>query len=178
MSNFGAKLAELLERRQMRASELSRVSGINDGLISKWINGQQKYVANDDLANLAGSISANPREQAELIRAHLQDELVGPGSELIDIRIRGQTSYLREDAPAYHTDLPLKLQRAFETLAREAVADAEVRSVVLGVANILDDKPTRVTRKKKVTRRSPAEPEHKGDIGQDVSDHLRKLAED
>lgn len=140
MSHFGAKLAELLERGSMRASELSRVTGINDGLISKWINGQQKFVSNDDLAKLANGISFNTKDRAELIRAHLLDEIAGPGSELVEIRIRGQSQEeLKEDRVLYKAGaLPLKLLRAFELLAREAVADADVRAVILGLANMLE----------------------------------------
>lgn len=139
MSNFGVKLAELLERRGMRASELSRVTGINDGLISKWINGQQKFVSNDDLANLTTGISPITKERAELIRAHLLDEIAGDGRELIEIRIKGQSgTAVKEDSAPYTVALPLKLQRAFEILAREVVSDSDVRAVVLGLANMLE----------------------------------------
>ena len=123
----------------MRASELSRISGINDGLISKWINGQQKFVSNDDLANLAGAISHEAKDRAELIRAHLLDELAGPGSELIEIKVRGlSSSALKEESTQYSVDpLPLKIQRALEILARESLTDADVRSIILSLANML-----------------------------------------
>lgn len=140
MSYFAAKLAGLLESKKMRASELSRISDINDALISRWINGQQKFVSNGDLAALCASISSDPRDRAELIRAHLLDEMAGPGSELIEIHIKGQSAQeLKDDRILYRAGaLPLKLMRAFEILAREAITDADVRAVILGLANVVE----------------------------------------
>lgn len=121
----------------MRASELARLTRLNDSLISKWINGQQTYVSNDDLAKIASSLTNQPREQAEIVRAHLLDEMTGPGSDLIDIRIRGQVSYAKEESPPYLSALPLKLQRAFDLLMQESITDADVRAVIMGLAGTL-----------------------------------------
>lgn len=138
MSNFGSKLAELLERNKTSQAELSRVTGLTEAMISRWINGQQTFVSADDLAKLCGYISSDPKHQAELVRAHLYDELGAPGSELISISIKGQVSYLKESAPAYRTALPLKLQRALDVLGNAAVTDADVRAVILGLAGIVE----------------------------------------
>jgi transcriptional regulator with XRE-family HTH domain len=137
MSNFGAKLSELLERKKLSQAEISRVTGLSEALISKWTNGQQKFVSNDDLAKLCAYISTNPKEQAELIRAHLYDEMPAPGSELIDIRIKGLGSYFKDAAPSYRTALPLNLQRALDILGQEALTDSDVRAVILGLAGIV-----------------------------------------
>jgi len=139
MSNFGAKLAELLARNKMRAAELARITNLNDSLVSKWINGQQVFVSNSDLAKITGAISALPKEQAELIKAHLMDEMSGPGSEMIEIRIKGQVSLAqKESATPYVTPLPLKIQRALEILGREAVTDADVRGILISMAHLVD----------------------------------------
>jgi transcriptional regulator with XRE-family HTH domain len=134
MSNFGAKLAELLERKRLSQAELARVAGISEALISKWMNGQQTFVSAEDLGKICGYISRNPKEQAELVKAHLYDEMGAPGSELITITIKGQISYLKESAPSYRSALPLNIKRALDILGREAVTDADVRAVILGLA--------------------------------------------
>lgn len=100
-------------------------------MISKWINGQQTFANTDDLGKICGYISHEPKEQAELLRAHLFDELGAPGSELINITIKGQISYLKETAPSYRSALPLNIKRALDILGRQAVTDADVRAVVL-----------------------------------------------
>lgn len=142
MSNFGAKLAELLERNRKIAADLSRASGINDGLLSKWINGHQTFVSADDLASICIHISTIPKERAELVKAHLLDELGGaPGSELISVTIKGQTSY-NDPPPSFHDALPLQLRRDLELLGREAVTDTDVRACIRGLANILSSGAT------------------------------------
>jgi len=137
MSNFGAKLAELLERHKWSQAEFSRLTGLTEGMISKWINGQQTFVSESDLRNLCSHISSQPKEQAELLRAHLQDELGAPGTELITISIKGQISYLKESGSAYRAALPPKLQRAFDILEREAASDPDLRAVIFGLTNLV-----------------------------------------
>ena len=137
MSHFGAKLKELLERKQLKAADLARTTKISDALLSKWINGQQTFVSANDLALLCLHISQAPKERAELVKAHLLDELgQAPGSELITVTIRGQASY-NEPAPAFHDALPLQLRRDLELLGRESITDSDVRSVVRGLANMI-----------------------------------------
>ena len=137
MSNFGSKLAEILERNKMRASELSRASKITEALISRWINGQQIFVSTDDLATITSTLNKSSADQAALIRAHLLDEMgVAPGCQLIDISVRNSPG-MNETTPNYRVSLPLRLQRAFDVLERESVTDADVRSVIVGLANTL-----------------------------------------
>jgi transcriptional regulator with XRE-family HTH domain len=140
MSNFGAKLAELLERKQMSAADLSRQTKISDAQISKWTNAKQSFVSTADLAALCDTISTDAREQAELIRARLLDEFQDcPGSELIDVRILSgaEGRALRLDQPPYRVPLPPHLQRAFDIVIPESVTDPDVRDLILGMAGIL-----------------------------------------
>lgn len=136
MSNFGAKLAELLERKRMMQSELSRLSGIDDTIISRWVTGRQRSVSADDLEKLCLQVSSSPRERAELVRAHLFDELPAVGAELIEISIRGKAAS-SDLVPDYRATLPLPIQRALETLGREAVTDSDVRSIIISLADML-----------------------------------------
>lgn len=140
MSYFGAKIEELMERNKLTAAELSRASGITEGLLSRWINGVQTFVSHEALEAITPVISRKPTEQAELIRAHLQDECVGAGSQLIDIHILGTGTETRDTVTPYRVPLPLKIQRALELLGRESITDADVRSLLLSLANICQPK--------------------------------------
>lgn len=134
MSNFGVKLAELLEKNRIRAADLSRMSKLSDALISKWINGGQRFVSTEDLATVCSHISSTARDRAELIRARLLDELGAPGSELIAITIRGS-----EPVPLPERQvLPRHIQQALDLVGHQALLDADVRAVLLGLAGILD----------------------------------------
>jgi len=141
MSNFGAKLADLLERSRLSAADLSRLTKISEAQISKWINGKQTYVSAGDLEALCLALTTDIHEQAELIRAHLLDERPETkAGKLIDVRILTEAGgrALHLDTPIYRVPLSPKLQRAFDVLMEESVADADVRDTVLGIASILD----------------------------------------
>jgi transcriptional regulator with XRE-family HTH domain len=140
MSNFGSKLAELLERNNLRAAQLSRVTNINDALISRWINGRQTFINRKDLANICNVISQAPKEQAELILAHLLDERgTGPGSQLVKISIDGSAP-AAEPVPQYSTVLPLKIHRALTLIGTESLTDPDIRSLIMSVAKLCEPK--------------------------------------
>jgi len=135
MSNFGAKLVEIMERRDLTAAEISRNCGVSQPLISKWVNGQQSFVSADDLRQISNYITNQPSERAELVRAHVLDEIMVPGGELLSITILGKPT-IKHEEHAYWAALPLKLQRALEVLGKEAVGDVDVRAVLLSLANL------------------------------------------
>jgi DNA-binding Xre family transcriptional regulator len=137
MSNFGAKLAEMLERRKMSQTELARTANLSDALISKWMTGQQSFVSQQYLANICLSISPNPSERAEIIRAHLLDEMTGPGSEMIDISIKGRISSVKTADQSGRSALPLRMQRMLEILGRESLTNADLRGILHGLAEML-----------------------------------------
>lgn len=147
MSNFGAKLAELLERNEMRAVDLARICGLSEAMLSKWINGQQRFVSTEDLAQLCNGISTDTKERAELIKAHLLDELgspPAPGSELIHITIKGGGHTTFQESAGGRPVFPLHIQRALDLIGSNAVTDADVRAMLIGMAGILSPQPDQI----------------------------------
>lgn len=78
--------------------QLAEKCGMQPSLISRIKTGEQKYVAKDDLAKLTACFLRNqhtgestPYDPAQLVRAHLLDEKVGVGSELVDVTIKHPT---------------------------------------------------------------------------------------
>lgn len=140
MSNFGAKLEELMERNKLRAADVARASGLKETLLSRLVNGSQKFVSHEALEAITAVISSKPTEQAELIRAHLLDENVGAGSHLIEIHVLGSGTELRDAPSTPRIVPPLKIQRALELLGRESVTDADVRTILLSMASLLEPK--------------------------------------
>lgn len=139
MSYFGTQLEELLKRKNMKAVDLARLSGVGESLISRYRSGEQVWVSPEDLAAIATSISDSNSERAELVRAHLLDEKTGPGSELVRVEVASAPAMLKEDFPAYAIRLPEQLERAFQILRENAINDADVRDVVLGLGNLLSE---------------------------------------
>jgi len=137
MAYFSQKLQELLDRNEMSQTDLAKATNLSQAHISRLLSDDQRSVSLDDLRAIATNISTLDRERAELIRAHLLDECVGPGSELIDIIINGsrrQASVLN-DAPA--PPLSPRMERVFQIL-REQSEDKHLRVVLEGLVDLLD----------------------------------------
>lgn len=160
MSYFGNKLSELLNIKKINQSEFSRLIGISQAHISKLINGTQVWISPDDLEKICTGISTDTREQAELIRAHLQDECTGPGSDLIEIRINGKLATASETAPRWRPDAPTRFVEQLELLSQNA-DDKDLRTIVEGLANLFEgdrSKPTTAPTTPVSYRRRPPAP--------------------
>lgn len=136
MSYFGTTLKELLQRKGMKAVRLAELSNVSQPTVSRYIRGDQTWVSPDDLVALAEAISNDPKEQAELIRAHLLDECKGPGSQLIDIRIDNEPGAGRP-MPSQAFPLPEDLEQCFTVLRQWVIKDRNVREVVEGLGALL-----------------------------------------
>lgn len=135
MSYFGNALSELLTRKKMRAVRLAELSGVGQPTISRYISGEQTFVSLEDLEAIAGAISDEPMEQAELVRAHLLDECQGPGAQLIDVSVSGHV--LREVVTPYQVKLPEDLEQCMAIIREHVIKDKNVREIVEGLGNLL-----------------------------------------
>lgn len=135
MSYFGTQLDELLNRKQMKAVELSRLSGVDPAMISRYRKGDYVSLSIEELGRLSKAISDDPSEQAQLIRAHLQDQCKGAGSERIRIEIEGTAHVLQESR--YQVPLPPKLESAMAVIREWVTKDQNVRELVEGLGNLL-----------------------------------------
>lgn len=137
MSYFGNTLKELLDRKGMKAVRLAELAGISQPTVSRYINGDQVWVSEEDVTRLAVAISDDPKEQAELIRGRLLDVKVGPGSELVRVEVVGSSSG-KTPSQECVLRLPDDLEAALLIICENAIRDADVRDVVLGLANLLE----------------------------------------
>jgi transcriptional regulator with XRE-family HTH domain len=135
MSYFGNALQALLTRKNMRGVRLAELSGVSQPAISRYIRGDQSFVAHEDLEAITGAISNNPADRAELIRAHLLDECHGPGSELIDIAISGVPT--KEAASRHNVKLPEHLEHALAAIREHLEKDKNLREIIEGLGNLL-----------------------------------------
>lgn len=92
MTDFGIRLKESMERKNMSAAELSRASGIGKNLISYYLKGKC-LAGQDKVYKLAKALDVNPGwlitgvEQKETVRK----EIIIPDSELFAKLIRGMS---------------------------------------------------------------------------------------
>lgn len=139
MSNLSKTITKILEERGMKPADLARVSGIAESKLSRWLNGVQKFIDDDDLEKIANAIGGSKRQQAELVVARLRDLLSGPGSELVRVSILGETEqHLREASLPYRAKLPPKWEKVLNILAEHIPDDSDLRSVLEGLANMYE----------------------------------------
>ena len=140
VSYFSNKLKEILDKEGLSQSDLSRTTGLSTAHISNLVNDVQPRVSLEDLEVIAINVSSDDKVRAELIRAHLQDENVGPGSELIDIRISGtnRTGALY-DRPTIPPMSPRK-ERILEIFRRHE-HHTNLWNVLDGLGDMMADEP-------------------------------------
>lgn len=138
MSYFGTALKALLDQKGMKAVRLAEISGVSQPTISRYIRGDQGWVAPDDLAKICGAITNKPVEQAELLRARLLDELHGPGSGLVRVEIVGETFHDRLQRLHPQTvQLPKDLEEALNVIRESIIHDPDVEDVIRGLGRLL-----------------------------------------
>lgn len=137
MSYFGTALTTIMQRNGLKQIELARLSGVDNSNVSRYCTGDQVWVSPDHLEKLTRAISTKAEDRAELIKAHLLDECVGPGSDLIEISILGKDSRPSEAAVPYQVPLPANLEEALGTIREHLIHDRHVRDIIEGLANLL-----------------------------------------
>lgn len=136
MSFFSQKLKELLDRKELTQSDLFRLTRLSTAHISNLVNDVQPRVSLEDMQLIAVNITHDPKERAELVRAHLMDECVGPGSELVEVRIKGGES----PKPSEPTPLAPKKERALE-IFRQHGNNLHLWATLDSLADLMQNEP-------------------------------------
>lgn len=128
MSNFRSTLEALMRENAINQVQLSRASGISESMLTRIRSGDKKRIDPEDLIGLS-SAAANPAQQAQLLRAHLLDEAVGPARNLIRVEIAApeqlQEDFVKTDADS-----------AIDILRRHCHED-DIREIVIHLANLI-----------------------------------------
>lgn len=131
--------ALMSERGITKAIEVVRASGVDESAFSRWRNGLQTTISDEDLEKLARGLSPKTEDHARLVAARMRDVCHGPGAELVSVSIEERT--LREDPHPYGSKkLSPTGRKTFDTLAAEYSHDGDLRDVLDGLANIIREK--------------------------------------
>lgn len=71
----------------MNQVQLSRSSGISESMLTRIRSGDKPRIDPEDLLRLTNAVAKTPVQKAQLLRAHLRDEAVGPAKDWIRIEI-------------------------------------------------------------------------------------------
>ena len=141
MSYLSVALQRRAERRQLNQSDLAKLSGISRSYISRLFSGVAQELSDDNFIAVLKVFAADPAAQAELVAARCMDARVGPGSELVEIRVKGVEPGAKKIAQS-GTDFPdVELshdtERAFAWLRGQCPLNPDLEKHLVGYARML-----------------------------------------
>jgi len=138
MSYFSIALQRRLERRSMNQSDVAKQSGISRSYISRLLSGEFSELSDANFTSLLKVFAADPQAQGELVAARCMDARVGPGSELVEISVKGHTA--AKDAKVSEfpdVELSRDTERAFAYLRGQCPLNPELEKHLVGYAKML-----------------------------------------
>jgi transcriptional regulator with XRE-family HTH domain len=88
------------ERRRITQNDLAKFCGISPSYISRFFSSVAGEMSNDHFLAVLKAFATEPATQAELVAARCMDVRVGPGSELVEIRVKTVEPGAKKIAPA------------------------------------------------------------------------------
>jgi len=137
MSYLSIALQRRIERRQMNQSDLANQSGISKSYISRLFSGVAKELSDENFVAVLKVFAADPQAQAELVAARCMDVRVGPGSELVEISVKGRASAKSEKQHEFpEVELSHETERAFAWLRSQCPVNPELEKHLVGYAKL------------------------------------------
>ena len=137
MSYLSIALQRRLERRSMNQSDLAKASGISRSYISRLLSGEFSELSDANFTSLLKAFSADPQAQAELVAARCMDARVGPGSELVEISIKGHTPAKGAKQSEFpDVELSHETERAFAWLRSQCPVNPDLEKHLVGYAKL------------------------------------------
>lgn len=131
MSYLSEEIQRQLLKSDQSIDDIVSKSDLTRSLLYLWKNGEQTSITEEQLRALAPALSSDPADHASLVLAHLQDERVGPGSELVEVSI--MSAGLLKDAPRPRS----KGEQALQYLAQERVHNRDLNDLLIDLARVL-----------------------------------------
>jgi transcriptional regulator with XRE-family HTH domain len=137
MSYLSIALQRRIERRQMNQSDLANQSGISKSYISRLFSGVAKELSDENFVAVLKVFAADPQAQAELVAARCMDVRVGPGSELVEISVKGRAPAKSEKQKEFpEVELSHETERAFAWLRSQCPVNPELEKHIVGYAKL------------------------------------------
>ena len=137
MSYLSIALQRRIERRQMNQSDLAKQSGISRSYISRLFSGEATELSDENFVAVLKVFAADTQAQAELIAARCMDVRVGPGSELVEIAVKGRTPAKNGEQKEFpDVELSHETERAFAWLRSQCPVNPELEKHLVGYAKL------------------------------------------
>jgi transcriptional regulator with XRE-family HTH domain len=136
MSYLSIALQRQTERRHLNQSDIARGAGLSRSYISRLFSGEAHELSDQNFVALLRSFSADAPAQAELIAARCMDTRVGPGAELVEIKVRGAAPVEKSDFGFPQVHLSQETERAFAWLRSQCPVNPDLEKHLVGYAKL------------------------------------------
>jgi transcriptional regulator with XRE-family HTH domain len=137
MSYLSTALQRQLERRHMNQTELARGASLSKSHISRLLNGESHDLSDENFTAILKTFPADQLAQAELVAARCMDARVGPGADLVEIKIKaaGQADMRETEPPQVH--LSQETERAFAWLRSQCPLNPDLEQHLDGYGRLM-----------------------------------------
>ena len=136
MSYFRVALQRETERRRLSQADLARLAGLSKSYISRLLSGENADLSDENLVAILKVFSADARAQAEIVAARCMDARVGPGSELVEIGIKGTHKISDKETVPPDQRLSEETERAFAWLRSQCPINGDLEKHLVGYAKL------------------------------------------
>jgi len=137
MSFFRIALQRRAERARLNQTDLARHSGISRSYISRLFSDEFHELSDDNFIALLKVFAADPQAQAELVAARCLDVRIGPGSDMVEISIKGRQPRAERHQEFPEVELSHETERAFAWLRSQCPVNPELERHLVGYARLL-----------------------------------------
>jgi hypothetical protein len=136
MSYLSTALNRLAERHGLKQADFIRDGTLTRSSVSRVFSGDQRNVSDEDFATLLKTFR-DKQTQAELVVARCRDVLNGPGSELVDLAIRGHGPAEKKAVDFPDVELSHETEKAFAFLRSQCPINSELEKHLVGYAKLM-----------------------------------------
>jgi hypothetical protein len=104
--------------------------------MSRVMSGEQADLPDESFVAILKVFSGDLQAQAELVAARCMDVRVGPGSEQVEISIKGAGRADKRDAGPVEVHLSEETERAFAWLRSQCLVNADLEKHLIGYARL------------------------------------------
>jgi transcriptional regulator with XRE-family HTH domain len=136
MSYLSIALQRRAERAQMNQSDIARQSGLSRSYISRLFGGESHELSDQNFTAILKIFAADSQAQAELVVARCMDARVGPGSELVEISVKGRQPKAERQQEFPHVEMSHETERAFAWLRSQCPVNPDLEKHLVGYAKL------------------------------------------
>lgn len=144
MCHMAITVNQLIAASNLKAADLSRMSGITESAVSRVRQGVQVWVSPETVTAMAQAFAKNIQGEsfqtihARLLLARLRDECSGPGAKLVQIELVSEPEKADDGVAETRLPpvLPPRIQENLDIIAGRISKCRHVRNLIENIANL------------------------------------------